>query len=216
MGLGFKKHIFFALAPLFIASAIPAYADMFIRPMPQRSIFEAGGKVRSVRYSSISVRPMPQRNIYETAGFDVFDYSGGRFAVRGGNTKKYDEIISKAAEKFNLEVALIKAVIKAESNFNHRAVSHAGAQGLMQLMPATASLYNVGNVFHPEQNIAGGARHLRYLMDVYNGNLTLVLAAYNAGEKAVAKYGNTVPPYRETQSYVRQVLALYKHYQVGR
>lgn len=124
--------------------------------------------------------------------------------------RQYDKIIAKAAGKFNLDIALIKAVIKAESNFNHRAVSRAGAKGLMQLMPQTASSLNVDDVFHPSDNIEGGARYLRYLLNLYRGNLTLALAAYNAGEGAVAKYNYNIPPYRETQNYVRRVLDFYE------
>jgi soluble lytic murein transglycosylase-like protein len=128
------------------------------------------------------------------------------------NIRDYDKIITQAAAKFNPDAALIKAVIKAESNFNHKAVSRAGAKGLMQLMPQTASSLNVDDVFHPGNNIEGGARYLRYLLNLYRGNLTLALAAYNAGEGAVAKYNYGVPPYRETQNYVRRVLALYESY----
>jgi soluble lytic murein transglycosylase-like protein len=128
------------------------------------------------------------------------------------NIRDYDKIITQAAAKFNLDAALIKAVIKAESNFNHKAVSRAGAKGLMQLMPQTASSLNVDDVFHPGNNIEGGTRYLRYLLNLYRGNLTLALAAYNAGEGAVAKYNYGVPPYRETQNYVRRVLALYESY----
>jgi len=125
---------------------------------------------------------------------------------------KYDELINKAANKFKLDSALIKAIIKAESNFNHRAVSRVGAQGLMQLMPKTASSMNVEDSFHPEKNIEGGARYLRYLLNTYKGNLDLALAAYNAGEKAVAKYNYNIPPYRETQNYVKRVYSFYKSY----
>ncbi len=128
------------------------------------------------------------------------------------DVKKYDSIISRAADKFNLDSALIKAVIKAESNFNHRAVSPVGAQGLMQLMPKTASALSVDDSFHPEKNIEGGARYLSYLIKTYKGNLSLALAAYNAGEKAVAKYNYNIPPYRETQNYVRRVLNFYRSY----
>ena len=131
---------------------------------------------------------------------------------RGIDINKYDKIIHKAAKKFNLDQALIKAVIKAESNFNHQAVSHKGAQGLMQLMPKTASALNVQDAFHPADNIEGGARYLRYLLNVYNGDLTLALAAYNAGETAVARYNNNVPPFRETQNYVRRVLDFYQDF----
>jgi len=125
---------------------------------------------------------------------------------------KYDGIISKAADKFKLDSALIKAIIKAESNFNHKAVSPVGAQGLMQLMPKTASALDVDDSFHPGKNIEGGARYLRYLLNVYKGDLNLALAAYNAGEKAVAKYHYTIPPYRETQNYVKRVLSFYRSY----
>jgi hypothetical protein len=125
---------------------------------------------------------------------------------------KYDSIINKAANKFNLDSALIKAIIKAESNFNHKAVSPVGAQGLMQLMPQTASSLKVDDSFHPEKNIEGGARYLRYLLNVYRGDLNLALAAYNAGEKAVAKYNYNIPPYRETQNYVRRVLSFYRSF----
>ena len=125
---------------------------------------------------------------------------------------KYDHLISKAADKFKLDSALIKAIIKAESNFNHRAVSPVGAQGLMQLMPQTASSMQVDDSFHPEKNIEGGARYLSYLLKTYRNNLELALAAYNAGEKAVAKYNYNIPPYRETQNYVRRVLSFYRSY----
>jgi len=128
------------------------------------------------------------------------------------DVNKYDDLITKAADKFKLDSALIKAVIKAESNFNHRAVSRVGAQGLMQLMPKTASDLKVEDSFHPEKNIEGGARYLRYLLNTYKGDLTLALAAYNAGEKAVAKYNYNVPPYRETQNYVKRVYSFYKSY----
>ncbi len=124
----------------------------------------------------------------------------------------YDQIIMRAADKHKMDPALIKAVIKAESNFNHQAVSPVGAQGLMQLMPATASHLQVDDAFHPEKNIEGGVRYLRYLLTLYRGNLTLALAAYNAGEGAVAKYHNQVPPYRETKNYVNRVLSLYNSF----
>jgi len=124
----------------------------------------------------------------------------------GDNMSQYDDLIVKASEKHKIEPALIKAIIKAESNFNHRAVSRKGAKGLMQLMPATASSLQVQDSFHPENNIEGGVKYLRYLLNYFNGNLPLALAAYNAGENAVIRHRG-IPPYRETQVYVQRVLS---------
>ena len=98
------------------------------------------------------------------------------------------------------------AMIKTESDFNPRAVSPKGARGLMQLMPDTARELGVRDSFHPEQNLDGGIRHIRKLLYTYNGDKRLALAAYNAGENAVAKYGNRIPPYEETKDYVNKVL----------
>jgi soluble lytic murein transglycosylase-like protein len=119
---------------------------------------------------------------------------------------KIEKSIYKAAQNYNLPVNLIKSVIRAESNFQVNAVSRAGAQGLMQLMPATARELGVKNPFNIEQNIDGGSRYLRKMLDSFGGNLKLALAAYNAGPEAVIKYGGKVPPYRETQQYVKRVL----------
>jgi soluble lytic murein transglycosylase-like protein len=124
----------------------------------------------------------------------------------GNNISNYDHLIIKASEKHNVEPALIKAIIKAESNFNHKAVSRKGARGLMQLMPATASSLQVKDSFHPENNIDGGVKYLRYLLNYFNGNLPYALAAYNAGENAVIRHRG-IPPYRETQVYVRRVMS---------
>jgi soluble lytic murein transglycosylase-like protein len=114
------------------------------------------------------------------------------------------------ADTYQLSAELLKAIIKIESNYNPRAVSPKGAQGLMQLMPATAKRFGVSDVFDPEENIIGGVKFLRYLFNEFGeNNLELVLAGYNAGEEAVRKYGNKIPPYAETRQYVKKVLALY-------
>ncbi len=135
-----------------------------------------------------------------------------QFRLKPSEISKYDHLIVKAAEKYSIDSALIKAIIKAESNFNHQAVSPVGAKGLMQLMPATASSLHVRDTFHPGNNIEGGTRYLRYLMNVFKGDLPLVLAAYNAGEKAVFKYDRRVPPYGETRRYIQKVLGYFDHY----
>jgi len=123
-----------------------------------------------------------------------------------------EKIIEKAARIYDVDADLIRSVIKAESNFDPQATSAKGAMGLMQLMPATASALQVEDAFHPENNIEGGVRYLRYLLNTYRGNLTLTLAAYNAGEGNIAKYNNNVPPFRETRNYIKRVLSYYKSF----
>lgn len=121
---------------------------------------------------------------------------------------QYAELINAIAAESEVDPALVKAIIRAESNFDQRAVSRKGAQGLMQLMPGTAGRYAVGNTFDPAENIRGGVRHLRFLQDRFPGQLHLAVAAYNAGEAAVLRYKG-IPPYAETRQYVARVLRLY-------
>jgi soluble lytic murein transglycosylase-like protein len=123
-------------------------------------------------------------------------------------TQPYAELIREAADRHRVDARLVEAVVTAESAGNPRAVSRKGARGLMQLMPQRAALLGVRDSFDPRQNIEGGTRHLRDLLERYRGNLTLALAAYNAGEDAVRTYSG-IPPYAETQEYVRRVRALY-------
>ena len=129
----------------------------------------------------------------------------------GKDFEKYDAEIWKASQNYSVDYTLVRAVIKAESNFNPKAVSRAGAKGLMQLMPQTASLLQVNDSFHPDQNIDGGVRYLRYLLNLFNDNLSLALAAYNAGENAVFRYRG-IPPYQETKTYVQRVLGYFQKY----
>ena len=126
-------------------------------------------------------------------------------AMRQNNPDGMDAIFERAARTYNVPVELLKAVGKVESNFNPNAVSSAGAQGVMQLMPRTAEFLGVTDPFDPEQNIMGGAKYLSRKIEQYNGDVKLALASYNAGSGNVAKYGG-IPPFKETQNFVVKVL----------
>lgn len=129
-------------------------------------------------------------------------------AEKNYTKQEISNIISKISAKHGVNEKLVRALIKQESGFNPKVVSKAGAAGLMQLMPATAKSLGVTDIKDPEQNVDGGVRYLKSMMNKYNGNLILALAAYNAGPGAVDKY-NGVPPYKETQNYVKNILANY-------
>ncbi len=155
-------------------------------------------------------------NIQTGQGYEKFITEGTK-AVSSGSGKKsysldriddYTQIISNKSIKYDLEPSLINAVIQVESNWNSSAVSPKGARGLMQLMPSTAKDMDVSNPFSPEENIDGGTKYLRYLLDRYNGDLSLALAAYNAGPERVEKSGG-IPQIQETRQYVKKVLSLY-------
>lgn len=125
--------------------------------------------------------------------------------------KSYEEEILRAAKQHEVDPDLVKAVIKVESNFNSSAISRKGAMGIMQLMPDTAEGYSVDNPFNPKENIDGGTKYLKKLIEMFGGDLKLALAAYNAGENAVIKYGFRIPPYDETIDYVEKVLMHYNN-----
>jgi soluble lytic murein transglycosylase-like protein len=141
----------------------------------------------------------------------LFHSFSDRFNTRSANKSKFSNLIANAAYRNGVEEKLVHAVIQTESAYNASAVSRAGAVGLMQLMPGTARRYGVTNRTDPVQNVDGGTRYLKDLLGMFNYNLGLAVAAYNAGENAVIRYNNSIPPYPETRNYVRQVLALYHH-----
>ena len=126
-------------------------------------------------------------------------------------TKKFDGIIQDASRRYDLDFSLLKAIIRAESSFNPQAISRKGARGLMQIMPENFQTLDIQDPFDPKQNIMGGARYFRSLLDRYQGKVALTLAAYNAGPTAVDRY-RRIPPYVETQDYVEKVLRFYKYY----
>ncbi len=145
------------------------------------------------------------KKIVEEQG-GVFPKRSWRYSERSGPLwqSKYNDIIVAAAQKFDIDAALVSAVIKAESDYNPRTVSNKGARGLMQLMPATAKRFGVSNSFDPEENIHAGTRYLRWLLKTFDGNADLAVAAYNAGEGNVWKYEG-VPPFRETVNYINRI-----------
>ena len=130
---------------------------------------------------------------------------------RAASATELERAVTRAARQHHLHPALLFAVMKAESSFNPIVVSKAGAVGLMQLIPETAMRHGVQNLYDTNENVAGGARHLRYLLDRFHGNMRLALAAYNAGERKVDRY-RQIPPYKETRDYVQKVLGYYRDY----
>lgn len=137
-----------------------------------------------------------------------------KLSLAGANPTEYDAIIASSSQKYGVSPSLIKAVIQAESGYNPNAVSRKGASGLMQLMPGTARSLKVSNSFDPKDNVEGGVKYLRFLLDTFRGDVSLALAAYNAGLNKVAKYGG-IPPYSETRNYVNKVLAFMQSYQAN-
>lgn len=147
---------------------------------------------------------------------NVPTHEGFRRVIRESNTgyaspNSYEDLIRSASHRHRVDADLIRAVIRVESGFDSSARSHKGATGLMQLMPETARLYNIVDLYDPSANIEGGVRHLKLLLGKYQGDLELSLAAYNAGIKAVEKHGG-IPPFAETRDYVRRVLSYYQIY----
>lgn len=134
----------------------------------------------------------------------------GRYHANVSN-QELEEAVARYAEEYRLSPALLMAVMKAESDFNPTIISKAGAVGLMQLIPETAIRHGVRNLYDTRENIAGGAKHLRYLLDRFHGNIRLALAAYNAGERKVDRY-RQIPPFKETRTYVKKVMGFYRDY----
>jgi soluble lytic murein transglycosylase-like protein len=170
------------------------YSDIFVR------IHQDGQKEFTNRPSG----PGWVFHMSEDGGVPVIQFA------KAGKPKSLEEIVSEIAEKFRIDVNLVKAIIVAESNCNSSAVSRKGAQGLMQLMPSTAKTLKVERPFDPRENIIGGVKYIKGLMASY-GDLRLALAAYNAGPGTVQKYAG-IPPYRETIKYVKKVIAQYKKF----
>jgi hypothetical protein len=156
-------------------------------------------------YTDIPLNKKSNRILKDNTNSPLFQK---KISQKDSASTDYQDIVHQTASNYDIDPSLIKAVIQTESNWNDRAISRKGAIGLMQLMPATAVDMDVRNPFDPEENIEGGTKYLRYLLERFNGDLTLALAAYNAGPSTVERYGY-VPPITETKQYVKKVLSLY-------
>src|SRR5450432_1589175 len=186
------------IATLLAASSVAANAKIYTY-MDAKGLRHYTDVPDNNRYRKLVLSPQDR-----TASGDRYDMM---LLARAG---QYDSIIEKAAAAASVEPNLLRAVIVVESGFNTRAVSKRGAVGLMQLMPATASRYGVSNPYDPRQNVHGGARYLKFLMDRFGQDVRLALAAYNAGEDAVDRNGGQIPPFSETMAYVPRVLKIYR------
>lgn len=195
------RIFFIALAAL----AAPAQADVY-------AYADADGVAH---YTNAPDTSAPEGGLYQRISSLLVESGKNNRAhapaVRG-NVATFAPHIEQAAGEAGIDAALIHAVITAESGYNPAAISRTGAQGLMQLMPGTARRYAVKDAFDPKQNIRGGTRYLRDLLAMFDNNIELALAAYNAGENAVIRHGRKIPPYRETQAYVPKVMRLYSQY----
>jgi soluble lytic murein transglycosylase-like protein len=191
-----RDRLYIAGLLLLLSAAFPAMAEIYIYQGPN------GERLITDRppHSSDQYNLLAKRDSLSDAGHIM----ANRPVIVGG-PKAFSGYISSASIRYRVDAALIEAIIKVESDFDPNAVSKAGAAGLMQLMLPTAEYYQVDNRFNPRQNIHGGVAHLRDLLDRYEGELPLVLAAYNAGSTAVTRYGG-IPPFPETRRYISKVL----------
>ncbi len=171
-------------------------------PRPTQAALSAARSAAAEVASYVSSQPAGSSNAASNPGYSNL-VQGRRVS-----SEEVDKAITEAAQAHNVDPNLVRALVKVESNFNANAVSRKGAMGLMQLMPQTARTLNVSNPFDPRENVDAGVRHLKSLLNSYNGDVRLSLAAYNAGQGAVAR-NNGIPPYLETQNYVKRITELY-------
>jgi soluble lytic murein transglycosylase-like protein len=191
-------------AAVCFGTTAPAYSDIYLYRDPSGALHFTNAPSQSATRLNLKDRPVPPA----PRMFRVptrYPRGGLAAPIPLATPTAYDDVIREIADRYDLEYALVKAVIKAESDFNRLAVSPKGALGLMQLMPRTAAQHQVRNVFLPSDNIDGGCRHLRMLLDRYAGNVALAVAAYNAGTKRVEDAGG-IPAIPETREYLARVL----------
>ena len=227
-----KRLLLAGLIPVALALAGPAQADIYAF-VDKNGVRHLSNVPNDPRYKLVMRTPAYSKKAAQTSSFapsNLYSPGGGQritprnYASRASraklsrtgenNRRRFTPDVNRIAAQYRLDPALMHAVISAESSYNPWAVSPKGAMGLMQLMPGTAERFGVRNAYDPVANMHGGARYLRWLLDQFN-DTRLAVAAYNAGEGAVQKYGNQIPPYKETQTYVDRVLSFYQQYRTG-
>ncbi|OIR16361.1 membrane-bound lytic murein transglycosylase C precursor [mine drainage metagenome] len=201
-------HILSVLFWFGIGCSLPVKADIYEYTSNDGMVYLSNVQKNSQYKVLISVPPEPPTEKEPPAQPDKPPFNHA-------DKSSYNQLIKGIARKYGVDSALLHAVITVESKYNPRAVSNKGAVGLMQLMPKIARQYGIDNLYDPAQNVQGGAQYLRDLLNKFNGDVSLALAAYNAGEIAVARNGNRIPPYRETRDYVPRVLHFYRKYQAS-
>jgi soluble lytic murein transglycosylase len=188
-------YLFALILALIVTTTVCTYADIYL-------YIDADGIMHFTNTPTASDRDyrvyIKEKSTYRPSSFYSSD--------------KYDDLITQASKQYGVDSRLVKAIIKAESDFNPKAVSKKGAMGLMQIMPENFQHLDIQDPFNPRENILGGTRYFKYLYDRFDGKLALSLAAYNAGPTAVDNYNKNIPPYRETEQYVQRVLAYYRNY----
>ena len=200
---------------LLAVSVSPAFADIYGYVDENGQAHFSDVKLDSRYKLYMKTRPAPETTATPQAGPDTaLDAEGPslKLVVASRASKRYADMIAKVAREQKVEPALLHAVVAVESAYNPRAKSPKGATGLMQLMPATAKRYGVTDLLNPVENLRAGARYLRDLLAMFDNNMRLALAAYNAGEGAVMRSGNAIPNYPETRAYVPRVLEHYESY----
>ena len=202
LSLAGKSAIALGLLMIFAVSSV-AWGEVYVYEMPDGTRMITDHPINAKHTRVVRVAPTVK--------------DAGRLASQKNSPvfreapDTYDRVIRRYADEYGVEFALVKAIMQAESSFNPYAVSDKGARGLMQVMPSTASQYGVKNIYNPQENIRVAVQHLKYLFDTFDQRPVLVIAAYNAGETAVKKHRG-IPPYEETENYVKKVLQFKRQY----
>ena len=203
------QRLFCLTALVVSAAAVPAFADIYSFKDERGVVHFTNLTPTDKRFKLIRREANNPAPMLVSLGAPTAVYMPDKAVIQ-----RYAGMIEMAATTHGVDAALVHAVISAESGYNPAALSKAGARGLMQLMPATAQRYGVQNIMDPQENIHGGVKYLKDLLQMFSGNLELAVAAYNAGENAVIKYGHKVPPYAETVNYVPKVLGFYNKFRM--